>query len=62
MSEKNQSAPVNAIWTRMEQNTNAVAQMPQWVKGSPVNQRAAAAASSSESVSKAAPPSDKGGK
>jgi len=46
MSEKNQSAPVTAIWTRMAQNTNVVAQMPEWVKGSPVNHRAAAAGAS----------------
>ena len=51
MSQKSHSAPIDAIWARMAQNTNVVTGMPEWVKGSPVNQRAAAAGSTSNSGS-----------
>ena len=57
MAEKTQPALTHkTFWTRMEQNTRCVEQMPNWVKGSPLNQRSAAAgagASSSEEASNA---------
>jgi hypothetical protein len=59
MTEKTQpDLEHKTFWSRMEQNTRCVEQMPAWVKGSPVNERAVAAgagsgASSSVSSSEA---------
>jgi hypothetical protein len=43
MSDRNEPKPkYSAFWDRMEQNSEYVSKLPDWVKGSPVNERSPA--------------------
>jgi hypothetical protein len=43
MSDLNQPKPkYSAFWDRMEENSEYVSKLPDWVKGSPVNERSPA--------------------
>jgi hypothetical protein len=56
MADTRDASMKETFWSRMETNSEFAKRMPEWVKGSPVNHRAAAAAgSASESPGTATP-------